>query len=122
MTYAYVNLVATREQTADLASFSQAFFSALGIADYEERESSNYASGSYFSGRQGSIEFDVMESGDVQPEELPFWIDISSASDEGVLGSLIDQQIRERLLPEGFVVTRILDLGKPNERRVSYRP
>lgn len=118
MTYVHVTLVAGHDSADNLADFSQAFFHALDITDYEERESSNNACGGYYLGHQDSIEINIMESGDIQQEVLPFWVDIYA--DEDTLYALVEQHIHKRLLPEGFMVTQILDLGKPSERRVHY--
>ena len=60
---------------ADLAGAASKIFGCLGVADFEERESSNYPTGAYLAGAKDSAKFEVSlpsTSCNPQPRRLTF--------------------------------------------------
>lgn len=110
-----VDLIAGCDSAEDLGAFAAAFFDALDVEIHEERESENYTGGSYFVGKREGLEFNIAISDDLRHGDMPYWIEVSAAS-----VSVIDAQVRERLLPRGFRVARVFNFGEAAENRVVY--
>jgi hypothetical protein len=110
-----VDLIANREGAESLKSFAAAFFDALGIAAHEERESDNYTGGAYFVGTDKGLEVNISISDDPRHEAMPYWIELSTAD-----ALTLESRIRERLLPLGFRVARVLNFGEPTEHCEFY--
>lgn len=110
-----VDLIASHEGAETLGAFAAAFFGALGVAVHEERESENYTGGSYFVGRNEDLELNIAISDDPQHRDMPYWIEVLAAS-----ASVIDAQVRDRLLSQGFRVARVFNFGEASERRALY--
>lgn len=116
-----LNLLCANDNCTTLPSFAAAFFQALGISAYTERESSNYSTGHYFQGRLGDIDVIVADNDEYGYDDFPFWVNVDrEAQGEPSLRELVDPAIRKNMLPAGFHVARIDDFGSLGERRVDY--
>jgi hypothetical protein len=117
----YVNLLGAFGNQVDLDSFVKAFFQAIEVVDYEERESGNYADGRYFRGGSGDIGFTISLSEEEDHDDLPCWIQVAADMPTSeVLVDVVDRMVREKALPEGFRIARMISLGKRDEQRIDY--
>lgn len=117
----YVNLFGTIQGEEKLETFAEKFFSALGVSDFEERESGNYADGRYFRGTNGLIIFTVALSDESSNRDLPYWV--HATSNDGVPPSLddyLDDLVRGNLIAQGFKFAKLIDFGKRTEARIDY--
>lgn len=117
----YVNLLGMHPGCVELRLFAKTFFEALGVNDGEERESDNYIDGCYLKGSLGGMIFSVAISDENAHEDVPYWIHISA--DVVTLDALEDavsQLIRDKVLPMGFQLARIVNLGARGEQRIDY--
>lgn len=117
----YINLLCAHADKQSLHEFAGAFFDAVGIVDGQERESSNCVEGRYFKGSRDGAEFTVSLSEDEGNEDLPVWVQVAANVDaDGALDDALSRFVRERLLPAGFRVARMLNFGKRDEERIDY--
>ena len=117
----YVNLLGTHPGCAGLRPFAKSFFNAVGVNDGEERESGSYVDGFYLKGSLGSMTFSVAISEEEAHENLPYWIHISGNLDTpDTLEDMVSQLIRDKVLPMGFQLARIVNFGKRGEQRIDY--
>ena len=117
----YVNLLGMHPGCVGLRPFAKSFFDALGVNDGEERENGNYVEGYYLKGSLGSMTFSVAISDEDAHEDVPYWIHISAdmvISD--ALEDAVSQLIRNKVLPMGFQLARIVNFGKRGEQRIDY--
>ncbi|BBH33905.1 hypothetical protein [Pseudomonas sp. St290] len=117
----YVNLLGMHPSFVGLRPFAKSFFEALGVNDGEERESGNYVDGYYFKGSLGNMTFSVAISDEDVHEDLPYWIHISAdLVTPDALDDAVFQLIRDKVLPMGFQLARIVNFGKRGEQRIDY--
>lgn len=101
--------------------FAKLLFDALGVDERDERESSNYVDGYYLKGTLGSMSFSVAVSDEDAHENVPYWIHISADLDTPeTLEDAVSQLIRDKVLPVGFQLTRVVNFGKRGEQRINY--
>ncbi|SDJ82350.1 hypothetical protein [Variovorax sp. OV700] len=105
-----IDLIADCKGTENLASFAVSFFDAIGIEVRQERESENYTGGTYYVGSGEGLKVNISISDDPQHEAMPYWIVVST--DDALA---LEDRIRERLLPRGFQVARVMNFGEPTE-------
>lgn len=105
-----------------LSQFAAVIADVLEIAEFEQRESSNYIDEIYFRGRSGKIEIEAALTDDVDHEDLPYWLYLSSSEiSEAKIIEFIDLKVIDELLPLGFEAARIESFGLLNkERRINY--
>ena len=117
----YVNLLGELKNTANVATFAKDLFAALGIADHETRESSNYVDGQYHIGRDGNMSITISMSDEEGNDDRPYWIHIvlDIPQSENPI-NIVDRIIYEKALPAGFQVARINNFGKRGEQRIDY--
>ena len=117
----YLNLLGANTDTSDLEPFSKGFFSALGIDEYEQRESGNYVGGYYFKGKKGNLNYTLAVSDEDGNDDLPLWVQICGEDiEEAALEKQVESLIRNNLLPQGFRFARIVNFGKRGMQRVDY--
>jgi len=117
----YVNLLGSFGQATDLDSFVTAFFPAMGISKYEERESGSYVDGRYFKGASEHLTVIVSISDESDHEDLPFWVQVSGdVPDVAGLISEVDRTIRSQVIPAGFQFARMTNFGRRDEVRIDY--
>ncbi|MGX9555696.1 hypothetical protein [Pseudomonas sp. CFBP 5750] len=117
----YVNLLGVHPGCVELRPFAKKFFDALGVNDREKRESSNYIDGYYFKGSLGGMTFSVAISDEDAHENVPYWIHISAdLVTPDALEDAVSQLIRDKVLPMGFQLVRIVNFGKRGELRIDY--
>ncbi|MHA6824098.1 hypothetical protein ACQUKI_21550 [Ralstonia pseudosolanacearum] len=117
----YFNLIGAHKKHENLRSFAAALFEVFGVENGEERESGNYIDGYYFRGSRNDVKFIVASSDEAAHEDLPYWIQVSADMEgAGMLDSIVEPLVRDRALPAGFLLARIINFGKRNERRVDY--
>jgi hypothetical protein len=117
----FINLLGSLQSGHGLDAFAKTFFDAAGVGKFEERESSNYLEGRYFKGNDGDLFFTISLSDEEAHSDLPYWVQISSRAVEGdKLISMVNSLVSGRILPRGFRLSRIVNLGKRNERRLDY--
>jgi hypothetical protein len=107
----------------DLRDAAKAAFDALGISEFEERESSNYVDGRYFVANRNGLTFEIAQSDYADAGELRFWLSIDGDlenADGTKFDRMIDGIAREDLRGSGAQVARVHDLGKKVMRVVSY--
>lgn len=117
----HMNLLGTHANHTDLRLFAKALFDAIGVKDYDERESGNYVAGYYMKGSLDGITFIIAISDEDAHEDLPYWIHISAnLSDSDVLIETVAQLMRSEALPAGFHVAHMVNFGKQGEQRIDY--
>ena len=117
-----VDLLGTFGSQADLDSFAKAFFEAIGIFEYEERESSNYIDEHYFIGSDGALSVQICIYDVEGYEDMPYWvtIDADMAKLEDLV-DLVDQIVRKKAMPMGFRFARMINIGRiEGENRIDY--
>ncbi len=117
----YMNLLAAKGDRPDLIVFAREFFSALGVTDYEERESSFYPEERYFEGSDREVKFIVALSDETDHDDLPIWIHVTTElSGSTDLVSATDLLIQEKLSSQGFRFARLINFGMQDEQRIDY--
>ena len=119
----HIDLLGSSKRMADLDSFARGFFSVMGINEYEERKSSNYIGEHYFQAFNGGIGFTVCLSDEEGLDEFPCWTQINTdddAPDTGDLEEIVKSIVVKKLLPNGFRITRIMDIGTRDAKQVNY--
>jgi hypothetical protein len=117
----YVDLLGMHLRSLGLRPFAESFFDALGIDDGEERESGNSVDDYYLKGSLENMHFSVAISDEYAHEDLPYWVHISAdlvAPD--ALDDAVSQLMRDKVLPMGFKLARIVNHGKRGEQRIDY--
>ena len=116
-----VNLLSAFPSANNLADLSQKLDSVLGGMELEERESSNYVGGRYYSGHIGNIRMILALSDETDHDDLPYWIALSSnETTEDELITFADEMATARLLPAGLRVARFVSFGRVDEQRINY--
>lgn len=116
-----VNLLSAYPSVNDLAHLSRRIEQVLDGVKFEERESSNYIDGRYYSGDYDNVRIVVALSDETDHDDLPFWIALSSNQmDEGSLVAFTNNIVEENLLPQGFKVARFASFGRVDEQRIDY--
>jgi hypothetical protein len=110
------NLVVANDMGSDLASIAKAFYAAIGIDDFTERESGNYPGGRYFRGRAPNITFLLMETEHGTHTDRPFWARIE-LQDEFQGEFDLDQWVRQKLVANGFQVAQMINFHRHGEER-----
>jgi hypothetical protein len=91
---------------ADLAGAASKIFGCLGVADFEERESSNYPTGAYLAGAKDSAKFEVSLEDDQAFGDYDFWLTVKLPGGFPTpLAEFVARTV-ERLLGCGFQVSR----------------
>jgi hypothetical protein len=119
----HIDLLGASEKLADLNSFAEGFFSAIDANGYEERESSNYIGGRYFRAIIDGMDFTVCLSDEDGFDDFPYWIHINTdvdAPNAANLGDVIESIVREKLLTNGFLITRIINIGTYDAEQANY--
>jgi hypothetical protein len=115
-----VNFLFAYPAVNDLSSLSRLIKQALGDIEFEERESSNYVDGRYFSGHIGSITVVLALSDETDHDDLTYWIAFKSDEvAEEELITLTDAIMKEKLLPLNFKIARFESFGRVDERRIN---
>ncbi|MHA6885639.1 hypothetical protein [Ralstonia pseudosolanacearum] len=115
-----VNLIGVHKRCANLRSFAKDLFDVFGVKNGEEREGANCVGGYYFKGSRNDVRFIVASSDEAAHEDLPYWIQVSADMEgAGMLDSIVERLVRDEALPAGFLLARIINFGKRNERRVN---
>lgn len=118
---AIVNLLSAYPSVNDLAHLSRQIEHALDGVEFEERESSNYIDGRYYSGNCDNVRIVVALSDETDHDDLPYWITLSSNEmDEGNLIAFANNIVKGNLLPYGFKVARFASFGRVDEQRIDY--
>ena len=68
--------ISTDSETQPLEEFARRLFSRLGVARFEERESSNYVEGHYFQGIAVGIEITVAYADEQGLQDYRFWVSL----------------------------------------------
>lgn len=119
----YADILGGWPNDEGLEHFAKRFFRAIGVQDFEERESSNYLEDRYFTGESRGTVFNVSLSDEVRHEDLPYWISIESTLlDSAGLQSVVNELVYNNLLPSGFRAAYMVNLGTYDEQRLDYRP
>jgi hypothetical protein len=116
----HFNLLLGIEGThGSLDDFVRAFFVAVGVSDYVERESAHCVEERYFLGQSHGIVFKAMRSDDDDHADLPFWISMEIA-DSKTNAFDLDEFVRQHLLPAGFKVAHLRNFGMLDEQRRDF--
>ena len=117
----YVDVLGEMHQADSVATFAKKLFTALGVEDQEARESSNYVGGQYFKGRRGNLLLTISLSDEEGHDDRPYWIHVAvDLPNTESAPDVVDRMIREKALPAGFKMARIINFGKHNEERIDY--
>ena len=100
----------------DLSSAATTAFRALGIIEFEERESSNYVDDQYFAAQSGGVKYEISLSDDENAGDLRFWLTLET-EEEAPVKSLEDSVV-DKLGQVGARVARVQDFGKKTEHVV----
>jgi len=116
-----VNLLCAHVNKLGLREFAETFFHVAGITDFQERESSNYPEGHYFVGYHDGAEFTVSLSDESGHEDFSVWVQVTAdVSEDGAAESLLNRNVREKLIVAGFRMARMENFGKRGEQRIDY--
>ena len=117
-----VDLLGAFKNTTDLDVFVNTFFSALGLVEYDERNSSNYIDERYFIGEYDNISYTISMSDEVDNEDLPFWINVSTddVKKMNMLFDIVDNNIKTKILPAGFYIARFINFEFKDRIRIDY--
>ena len=77
----HASIFVEASQDLDLRSFSSKVFEILEMADFEERESSNYVDGHYFRHKTNDLEIKITFADDSDLDRYRFWLPISSPNE-----------------------------------------
>lgn len=117
----YVNLLCSWPGKNTLSEFATAFFAAMNIDNFQERESGNYRDGHYYKGDVGEISFVVAISDEENNQDFDYWIQASSRLfDDENLNMVIGNAMENILMPFGMKAARMLNFGRMNEVRIDY--
>lgn len=117
----YVDLLCGSSFTPDLRRFAEIFFQKIGIKEYEERSSSNYTGELYYTGRNKYLSCEIFLSDEKDHVDMAYYIQITSDTpDEESLATTVGDVVHTKLLPAGFHVVRVINLGKAGEKRIEY--
>lgn len=122
MTKLHANLFAGGGAATSLDQFASTVFSLVGVESFQERESSNYISGYYFTGASSKHTFKVMLSDGAISEQLPFWLRMSAANGTNSISDDEINSVARRLVEHGYRVAMLSNIGLENEKRVDYAP
>lgn len=114
----HVNLFASGSPDLSLRDFAKSVYAELGISEFEERESSNYVDGHYFSAVLGPRVFKVMLSNSETHVELPYWVRVSSTDESKQISDAEIASISNGLIRIGYKVARIINPGQRDELRI----
>jgi hypothetical protein len=116
-----VNFLFSYPAVNDLSSLSRLIKQLLGDIEFEERESSNYVDGRYFSGHLGSIRVVLALSDESDHDDMTYWIAFKSDEiGEEDLITFTDTIVKEKLLPLKFRIARFESFGRVDEQRINY--
>lgn len=116
-----VNLLLGYPVANDLAVLAHRVSQVMNNIEFEERESSNYVDGRYFSGHADRIRVIVALSDEPDHGDLPYWIALSSTElSEHDIVAFADVTAKEKLIPNGFRVARFVSFGRLDEQRIDY--
>jgi len=107
----------------DLPAAATAAYRALGVTQFDERESSNYVDGRYFLAKQGQLNLEIALSDDEDADDLRFWLSIEGeleGSSELEFDQMIDVIAKQKLQAAGARVARVYDFGKKTMRVAKY--
>jgi hypothetical protein len=116
----HVNLLAGGYPTSSLDDFAASFYKIAGVSKFEERESSNYVDGRYFTAALGERIFKVMLSDAENLRDLPYWVRVSAAEGAEPLTAVEVDALAQKLVHSGYKVARITDFGQNTEKRFDY--
>ena len=105
----------------DLSSAAATVFHALGIVEFEERESSNYVDDQYFAARSEGVGYEISLSDDENAGDLRFWLTLEIEEIDGTAEARInalEDSVVGKLGQVGARVARVQDFGKKTERVV----
>ncbi len=113
-----IHIVATHPRNVDLDSFAAAFFRALELSDFIERESSNYVDERYFRGKKDKLIVEISHTDDeyLDAEAYDIWIDADYLDPE----KFVDGLVMEKLKPNGFLVTKLKPSPTSGYERFDY--
>jgi hypothetical protein len=119
----YINLLIDRNEDTSLDTFARSFFAAVGGKNFEERESSNYVEGRYFVGQLNGMHFEIALSDLEGFADLNYWISIEATAGfakHSLFALYVDEIVKNKLIPSGFRVAKIVDFGKRDMQRIDY--
>jgi len=116
----HVNFLAGGDPAHSLSQFAHSVYEAFQVSDFEERESSNYVDGFYFTAVSGSRIFKVMRSNSETQLDLPYWLRVSSNDGSMPLSNEEIDDIGKRLVRKGYKVARVANPGQKDEQRFDY--
>jgi hypothetical protein len=112
------------DSECDFDSFVVRLFSALGVGEFEKRESSNYPGGEYVKGAALGYVMRASIADDSDFSEYQYWLGIETRAgiviaDKTPLSGVGDLVARH-LANSGFAVALDVDIGKKGGRRVLF--
>lgn len=117
----HLDLLGAFRNQVDLDSFARAFFPTIEVSHFEERESSNYVEGRYYKGRNGTLNLTISLSDEDGHKDLPCWIHVTAdMQTPEALAEVVKRTIGERVLPAGFRLAQMINLGRQDEIRFDY--
>lgn len=118
----HVNLMAGGNLKSSLDDFAANFYKIAGVSKFEERESTHYIDGRYFTATCGERIFKVMLSDGERLRDLPYWIRVSAAEGAGPITDIEIDALAQKLVSGGYKVAHIINFGQNIEKRFDYLP
>jgi hypothetical protein len=106
MAVSILHIAVSRTIRTDLAQAASAIFRCLGILEFEERESTNYISGRYFSAAREPLSFQVTVEDDQGFDDYDFWLVLTLPVESRHPMNDLVMQTAEKLLGCGFGVSQ----------------
>lgn len=116
----HVNFLAGGLPAHSLSEFAESVYAMFQISDFEERESSNYVDGFYFTAVSGTRIFKIMLSNSESHLDLPYWLRVSSIDESKPFSNEEIDAIGKRLVQHGYKIARIVNPGQKGEQRFDY--
>lgn len=116
----HASLLAGGTSVGSLNDFAVSFYKVADIPNFEERESSNYVEGGYFTATARGRIFKVMRSPAENFRDLPYWVRVSVVDDIEVLTTAEIDNLAQNLVGQGYKVAQVVNFGQKSEKRFDY--
>lgn len=116
----YADLFFDFSSASGIADAAFRAYSAIGMEDFVQRESSNYVEGIYFAAESEGVQIEIAIADDEDAGDLRFWLSLDSSLEGAAFERLVERLAKEQLLSAGAKVARVYDFGKKTMTVVNY--
>jgi hypothetical protein len=119
----HVELFVQLPGVATLGDAAAVLGKALGIRNFEERESSNYIENRYFAAKKDQRQYELSYTDYEEADRFPFhiWIELEKKAPPGTaLLTAMDAWVKSKLLAIGAKAALVVNYGRPDMQRIDY--